>query len=83
MKVDISVAKDETEVKITFFCDSFNGPKNYREAIHIVTCFSYEFDLDPELEAEDLEEIIEKTKELELDQFTFVISEEGIEVDIS
>lgn len=83
MKVDISVAKDEVQVDITFFCDAFTGPKSYREAIHIVTCFSYDFDLDPELGPEDLEEIIEKTRELEKDQFTFVINEEGIEVDIS
>ncbi len=83
MKVDIQIAKDCEQVDIKFFCDEFTTPRHYREAIHIVTCFSYEFDLDPELEAEDLEEIIEKTRELEKDEFTFNINEEGIEVDIS
>jgi len=83
MKVDIQIAKDHEQVDITFYCDAFTTPRHYREAIHIVTCFSYEFDLDPELEDEDLEEIIEKTRELEKEEFTFNINEEGIEVDIS
>lgn len=83
MKVDIQIAKDCEQIDIKFFTEEFKTPRNYREAIHIVTCFSYEFDLDPELEDEDLEEIIEKTKELEKDEFTFNINEDGIEVDIS
>ena len=40
-----------------------------------------DFSLDPDLDADDFTEIINKAKEGEHESFTFEISEDGIEVD--
>jgi hypothetical protein len=56
--------------------------KNYKCLLMSVRAYALLFDLDPELDLDDLEEIAEKTAELGKDSFTFVIGPEEIEVDI-
>jgi hypothetical protein len=67
---------------LAFKIDDIKTDKHLQDIITAVCCFSMDFELDPELEVEDLQEIIDKTYELENDKFTICISEDGIEADI-
>lgn len=82
MIVDIDIDKFSKSYLLNFEVKNFNSPDDYKMAVGIVTCFSNDYDLDPELNHEDMKEIVEKTIELEKEKFVFDINEDGIEVDI-
>ncbi|OUR94053.1 hypothetical protein A9Q84_18240 [Halobacteriovorax marinus] len=82
MIVDIDIDKFSKSYLLKFEVKNFNTPDDYKMAVTTVTCFSNDYDLDPELDHDDMREIVEKTIELEKEKFVFEISEDGIEVDI-
>jgi len=82
MIVDIDIDKFSKSYLLNFEIKNFKSPDDYKMAVGIVTCFSNDYDLDPELDHEDMKEIVEKTVELEKEKFVFEINEDGIEVDI-
>ncbi len=82
MIVDIDIDKFSQSYLLKFEVENFKTPEDYKMAVTTVTCFSNDYDLDPELDHEDMREIVEKTIELEKDSFTFEINDDGIEVDI-
>ncbi|ATH07839.1 hypothetical protein BIY24_07715 [Halobacteriovorax marinus] len=82
MKVDVDIDKFSQSYLLKFEVKNFKSPDDYKMAVTTVTCFSNDYDLDPELDHEDMREIVEKTIELEKDFFVFEINDEGIEVDI-
>ncbi|WP_127716368.1 hypothetical protein [Halobacteriovorax sp. HLS] len=82
MLVDIDIDKFSMSYLLKYKVEDFQKPEDYKMAVTIVTCFSNDYDLDPELDNNDMREIVEKTIELEKDFFTFEINEDGIEVDI-
>lgn len=82
MIVDIDIDKFSQAYLLKFKTEQFKDEKDCKMAIRIVTCLALDFDLDPELEPEDFQEIIDKTIELEKQEFTFDIGADGIEVDI-
>ncbi|MBT3981441.1 MAG: hypothetical protein HOE90_08815 [Bacteriovoracaceae bacterium] len=82
MKVNIDFDGKEQSTNLTFYHDQFNTDRDYNVAISIVQTFCADFDMDPELEVEDFKEIIIKSGEKESQKFTFIIDEEGIEVDV-
>ena len=82
MLVDVDIDKFSKSYLLKFEVKNFKSPDDYKMAVTVVTCFSNDYDLDPELDDSDMKEIVEKTIELEKDLFTFDINEDGIEVDI-
>jgi hypothetical protein len=82
MLVDVDIDKFSKSYLLKFKVENFKSPDDYKMAVTIVTCFSNDYDLDPELDDNDMREIVEKTIELEKDLFTFDINDDGIEVDI-
>jgi hypothetical protein len=82
MIIDVDIDKFTGGFRVQFPLNQFNEEVDLKMAILLVGTFAHEMELDPELEPEDMKEIVEKTKELQKDRFTVEISEEGIEVDI-
>ncbi|MCB9062052.1 MAG: hypothetical protein H6622_11070 [Halobacteriovoraceae bacterium] len=66
---------------ITFFCDQFKVERDYILALNFICAVCGDFELDPEITPDDLKEIVQTAKEKE-GEFTFEISEEGIEVNL-
>ena len=81
MKVDITFDKENESAQVTFSIDQFISERRFNEARAIIQIFAGDFSLDPDLDADDFTEIINKAKEGEHESFTFEISEDGIEVD--
>ena len=82
MLIDVDVDRFEGGYKIQFPIAQFKERTDLKMAIVIITCFANDMDLDPELEPDDLQEIIDKVSELSKTKFTVEIYEDGIEVDI-
>lgn len=82
MLLDIEFNKDEETAELTFEVERFKDERDTKLAIAIVTTFCGDFALDPELEPEDFAEIIEQVKAKGKTQFTFLINEDGVEVDL-
>ncbi|EPZ50748.1 hypothetical protein M902_3125 [Bacteriovorax sp. BAL6_X] len=71
--------------KVTFPLSEFSDLSDlsdFKMSIAIIKVFSADMELEPELEVDDIKEIVEKTKELDQDRFIVEIYEDGIEVDI-
>lgn len=82
MKVNVDFQSKNELAKVTFFLDEFATKKDILKAITIIQIFAADFELDPELEVEDFEGILARVKELNKTEFTVMISEDDIEVDL-
>lgn len=82
MLVDIHYLGEEEGHSLKFQTSQVKTLKELKTALSIIFIFAAEYEMDPELELEDLEEIVEKTQELGKDNFTVFIRPEDIEVDI-
>lgn len=82
MKCSIEFIESEQMIKVNFKVDDFSGLRSLKETLLIVGGMASQNDLDPELSIEDIDEIVQKTRELGKSSFTFEIGESEIEVDI-
>jgi hypothetical protein len=81
MNVDIQLNNKQQQYELTFNIDDISSSKDKTDICTIVACFAYDFELDPELEIDDIDEIINRALQEEKSKFTFEISEDnGIEV---
>ncbi len=83
MLIDVNFDGNSQTSFIKFPIDQFEDQRQYHVAIAIIQTFSADFDLDPELEPEDLKEIISAVNEKKQNAFTVEISDDGIEVELS
>lgn len=82
MLVDINFLNKDDGHSLQFKTDNVKTLKELKTALSIIFIFSAEYEMDPELSLEDLEEIVEKAQELEKPFFTVYIRPEDIEIDI-
>jgi quinol monooxygenase YgiN len=82
MIIDVDIDKFSGGFKVQFPVNQFKVETDAKMAIAIIEAFANAMGLDPELESEDIQDIIDKVEELSKDKFTVEISEEEIEVDI-
>jgi|GEM_PF-5372548 len=82
MKLDIKVDLEDECYQVAFETSQAQTLKELKQILAIVRALSAYHELDPELGLEDLEEIVDKTQELNKEIFTFIIGPEEIEVDI-
>lgn len=82
MQLDIDFNKEEETALLTFSRDAFETDNDIKLAIAIITTFCGDFALDPELEPEDFEDILEQCREKDAHSFIFEINEDGIEVEL-
>lgn len=82
MLVDIHYHNEDDGHSLKFQTDHVKTLKELKTALSIIFIFAAEYEMDPELSLEDLEEIVEKAQELEKQSFTVTIRPEDIEIDI-
>jgi len=61
MKIDVDIDKFTGGYKIIFPISEFKEKSDYKMGIQIIRCFSNDMELDPELEVEDMQDILDKT----------------------
>lgn len=79
MQSEFNVDPKTHDSTLKFAFSNFKGPKDYTNALTLLFMVCGDYQLDPELEMEDFEEIIQSTKESGKDSICFYISEEGLE----
>ncbi len=82
MILDVDIDKFSGGYKLSFGLEQFSSDSDFKMCMAIIKVFSADMELEPELDIEDMKEIVEKTKELTKQRFIVEIYEDGIEVDI-
>ena len=82
MKYEITIQEKTFDCEVKCFCEEIQSEKDFKQIIALISIIAADYDLDPELEIDDLQGIIDKVKTEAKNSYSFLISEEGIEVDI-
>ncbi len=83
MKTEISIDPKTMDAKIQFQFDDFKGPIDFKNSVAIISMIAGDFSLDPELELEDLTDLVVQGKEAGNTSIIFEIGEDGIEAEFS
>lgn len=82
MLVDVSFNAKEQSAYLKFKVEDFKNEQDFSECLAIITIFSGDFYLDPELEISDLEEFISAANSKQKAYLLFDLSEEGLELEL-
>jgi hypothetical protein len=83
MKTNISIDPKTLDARIEFKFDDLNGPVDFKNSIAIISMIAGDFSLDPELELEDLNDLVVQGKEAGNTAIVFDIGEDGIEAEFT
>jgi len=83
MLVDIQIVPKTLEAILKFDIVNFTSDKSFKDAIATITMVAADYSLDPELEVEDLQEMITKAKSDSKKTLVFSILEDGIEAELT
>lgn len=83
MKIDVNYQSESDTVEVTFHKSEFKTDQDSHLALNIVFTFAHNFDLEPEMEVETIQEILSMLEEENKDKFTFGFNEDGVEVDLA
>lgn len=79
MNCNFVIDQKSHDARLTFKFNDFKDLKDYQNALTLIFIVSGDYQLDPELELEDFQGIIESSKESGKEAITFFINEEGLE----
>lgn len=83
MQVDIKFQKTEQTASLGFKLADFKDNLSKLECLAIITTFAADFYLDPELEVSDLEGFIAQATDLKKSVLTFILHEDGLELEFN
>lgn len=83
MLVDIKIIPKTFEAVLTFKLENFKDDKSFKDAIAIVTMIAGDYNLDPELEVTDLQDMVTMALKENKQSMIFSILEDGIEAEMS
>lgn len=83
MQVDVSFNTQEHTAFLKFKVADFKSDLQFSECLAIITIFSGDFYLDPELELEDLKSFVESAQAAEKTELIFDLSEDGLELELA
>lgn len=83
MLVDIQIDEKSLNAIVTFKLTNFKNQKDFKDSLAIIMMVAGDFSLDPELELEDLQEIVDKGQQEQAQKLIFIISEDEIEAELS
>jgi hypothetical protein len=83
MNVNISIDRKTLDAKVEFKFDKINGLEDLMDSVAIISMIAGDFSLDPELDLEDLQELVNNGKEQGSKSIIFEIGEDGIEAEYS
>lgn len=83
MLVDIQIVPKTYEAVLKFELENFKDEKSFKDAIAIVTMVAGDYSLDPEIELEDLQDMVKVALKENKKSMIFSIMEDGIEAEMS
>lgn len=83
MLVDINFQSDQQTATLSYVLENLEDKRSKQECLAILATFAADFYLDPELEIKDLEEYISQAKEKDKNILTFILHEEGLELEFN
>lgn len=83
MLVDIQIDEKSLNALVKFELVNFKDQKSYKDALATIMMIAGDFSLDPELELEDLQDIVSKGNEEDAKSLLFVVNEDEIEAEFS
>lgn len=83
MLVDIKFQKTEQTASLSFKTQDFKDNLSKQECLAIITTFAADFYLDPELEISDLDSFIDQAGDENKSILTFILHEEGLELEFN
>ncbi len=83
MLVDINIDPKTFDASVKFELENFSSSTSFKSSIAIITMIAGDYSLDPELEVEDLEEMVTMALKDSKTSLIFTISEDGIEAEFS
>jgi hypothetical protein len=82
MKINVDYIEETDTVDVSFYRDEFESDRDKQLCLNIIFTFAHNFDLEPEMEVETIDEILSAIDEEGKKEFTFSFSEDGVEVDL-
>ncbi len=82
MKINVDYIEETDTVDVSFFKDQFSADRDKQLCLNIVFTFAHNFDLEPEMDVETIDEILSALEEENKECFTFCFNEDGVEVDL-
>ncbi len=81
MNTNITIDPKSFEASITFKFEDYKAPKDFKDSLAIISMIAGDYSLDPELELEDFQQLIDQGKEAGKTSISFSVSEEGLEAE--
>jgi len=82
MKIDVSFEGAPESLRITFKLNEFKNKRDFVIGTSIIQIFSADFDLDPELDPDGLEDLIAEMRNEGKQKFAVEIDDDGLEIDL-
>jgi hypothetical protein len=83
MQLDISIDEKTLDAQLSFKLSDFKSAKHYKDALAIIMMVAGDYSLDPEMEIEDLEDIVQKGMDEQAQKVIFFINEDEIEAEFA
>lgn len=83
MLVDIQINEKSLDATLCFQLENFKDQKSHKDALAIVIMIAGDYSLDPEIELEDLMDIVARGKEEQVNKLIFTVNEEEIEAELA
>ena len=82
MLVDIQIDPKTFDAQLKFEISNFKDSTSYKNAIATITMIAGDYSLDPELEIEDVENMVKMALKDDKSLVIFYIGEDGIEAEL-
>lgn len=82
MKINVEYNPETDTVEVSFYKDQIKEERDHQLCLNIIFTFAHNFDLEPEMDVETIQEIMGVLEEEGKDEFKFLFNEDGIEVDL-
>ena len=81
MKIDVAQDSKDQTFTLTIKTAQFKTLKDYETLHNLINAIALDFDLDPEISADDLKNIVAEAKKEESTEITCDIGKDGIDVE--
>lgn len=82
MLVDITIDPKNLDAFIRFEVENLKDEKSYKDSVAIISMIAGDYNLDPELEVLDLQEMVKMALDKGMKAIIFDINEDGVEAEL-
>ena len=80
MLVDFDIDDKNESFHLKFENINFTKERNYILAVDIINCIAGDYSVDPEIEVDDMKDIVKRAKDAEKKNFSVEIHEGGVDI---